>query len=76
MSWNFKDFVYTLFYKNNFLRAKFLVLVKNLRTNEEQSQACCPAGHKNKVSRLAISKIIKTEHQNRTHLSFIILYCM
>ena len=34
-------------YKNNFIRTKALVLAKNLRTSYEQSQACCPAKHKN-----------------------------
>ena len=40
-----------------------MVLVKNLRTSSEQSQACCPTEHKNKASRLEISEIIRTEHQ-------------
>ena len=67
--------LHSFFYKGNLIKTKALVLTKNLRTNQEQSQACCPAEHKNKVSRLAISKIIRTEHQNRAWLSFI-LYCM
>ena len=70
-------FVYkhSFIYKNNFIRTKALVLAKNLRTNQEQSQACCPAEHKNKVSKFAISKIIRAEHQNRVWLS-LILQCM
>ena len=40
-----------------------MVLVKNLRTSSEQSQACCPTEDKNKASRLEISEIIRTEHQ-------------
>ena len=47
---------------------KDLVLAKNLRTSSEQSQACYSAEHKNKVPRLAISKIIRTEHENRAWL--------
>ena len=49
----FVDFcILTLFfYKNNFIRTKALILAKNLRTSSEQSQACCPTEHKNKVSR-------------------------
>ena len=66
----------TLFYyKNNFVRTKALIVAKNLRTSSEQSQACCSTEHKSKVSRLAILKIIRTKHQNRTWLSFI-FYCM
>ena len=69
-------FAYTLFlYKNKSIRTKPLVLKKKLRTNNEKNKDYCPAEHKNKVSRLAISKIIKTEHQNRAWLSFI-LCCM
>ena len=63
------------FYKNSFIKTKALALVKKLRTNLEQSRACCPTEHKNKVSGLAISKIMRTEHQNRAWLS-LILYCM
>ena len=47
--------IHSFFHKNNFIRTKDFVLVKN----KEQSQAYCPADHKNKVSRLAISKIIR-----------------
>ena len=67
--------IHSFFYKDNFIRTKALVLVKNLRTSQEQSQACCPAEHENKVSRLAVSKIIRAEHQNRTWLP-LMLYCM
>ena len=56
------------FYKNNFIRTKVLILAKNLRTSQEQSQACCPTEHKNKVSRLAIYKIIRTRHEKRAWL--------
>ena len=47
---------------------------KKLRTSLEQSQACCPTEHKNKVSRLAILKIIRAK-QSKAWLS-LILYCM
>ena len=67
--------IHSFLYKNKFIRTKPLVLKKKLRTNTEKNKDYCPAEHKNKVSRLAISKIIKTEHQNRAWLSFI-LYCM
>ena len=53
----------------------FPILVFEGSLSIEQSQACCPAEHKNKVSRLTISKIIRTEHQNSSWLS-LILYCM
>ena len=59
----------TIQYKN-----KSFGFGKELRISYEQSQACCPAEHKNKVSRLAISKVM-TEHQNRAWLS-LILYCI
>ena len=62
-------------YERNFIRAKVLILARNLRTSEEESQACCPTEQKNKVSSLAILKIIRTKHQNRAWLS-LILYCM
>ena len=45
----------TLFWYKN----KSLSFGKKLRISKEQSQACCPAEHKNKVSRLAISKVTK-----------------
>ena len=61
----FRNLLHSFF----FIRTKALVLVKNLRISLEQSQACCPAEHKNKGFRLAISKIM-TEHQNRTWLSY------
>ena len=51
-----------LFYKNNFIRTKALILVRKLRTNQEQRQACCPTEQKSKVSRLAILKIIRTQN--------------
>ena len=41
------------FYKNNFIRTKDLFWQRKLRASWEQSQDCCPAEHKNKVSRLA-----------------------
>ena len=66
---------YTLCYERNFIRAKVLILARNLRTSEEESQACCPTEQKNEVSSLAILKIIRTKHQNRAWLS-LILYCM
>ena len=67
---------YTLcFYKNNFTRTKALILAKNLGTSYEQRQVCYPTEHKNKLSWLAILKIIGTKHQNRARLS-LILYCM
>ena len=56
------------------MRTKALIWEKNLGTALEQSQACCPTEHKNKVSRLAIHKL-RTIHQNRAWLS-LILYCM
>ena len=56
--------LHSFLYKNNFIRTKALVLEKN-----------CLAEHKNKVSRLAVSKMIMTEYQNRAWLS-LILYCM
>ena len=66
----------TLFsYKNNFTRTKALVLVKKIKSKLRKIQACCAAEHKNKVSRLAIHKIISREHQNRAFLSPT-LYCM
>ena len=52
------------------MRIKSLVLVKKIRISKEQSQSCCPAEHKNKVPRLAISKIM-TEHQNRAWLYIV-----
>ena len=35
-----------------------MILAKNLRTKQEQSQVCYPTGHKNKKSGLAILKVI------------------
>ena len=64
-----------LFYKNNFIRTKASILAKNLRKTYEQGQACCPTEHKNKVSSLAILRIIRGKHQNKAWLS-LILYCM
>ena len=62
------------FYKNNFMITKALVWVKKLRTNKEQNQACCPAERKNKVSRLAISNMVRTQNQNRACLSLILYF--
>ena len=58
----------------NTIQEQKLRFGKELRISYEQSQACCPAEHKNKVSKLAISKVM-TEHQNRAWLS-LILYCI
>ena len=66
---------YTLFFIKQFYKNKSLGFGKNLRASQEQNRVCCPAEHKNNVSRLAIYKIIRTEHQNRAWLS-LILYCM
>ena len=61
-------------YKNNFIRTKILVLVKGLRTSQEQSHACCSAEHKNKVSRqvtsLAVTYMDYFYSQTLTLLSF------
>ena len=46
-----------------------MVLVKNLRTSSEQSQACCPTEHKNKASRLEISEIITSVFKGQNLLS-------
>ena len=35
---------------------------KNLRTRQEQIQACCPIEHKRKVFRLAVLKIIRVQN--------------
>ena len=56
-----------------FYRSKSLGFGKKLRIRYEQSQACCPTEHKNKVFRPTISKIM-TEHQNRAWLSLILCY--
>ena len=56
------NYFFEIFYTLFFLRTKTLILVKNLRISQEQSQACCSAEH-NKLSRLAISKRMP-EHQN------------
>ena len=53
---------YSFLYKNNFIRTKAL--------------ACCPAEPKNKVSRLAISKIRRTEEHQKSAWLSLILYCM
>ena len=57
-----------------FCKNKRLGFSKKFRINEEKSQACCHAEHKNKVSRLAISKIM-TKHQNRAwKRTYIVLH--
>ena len=61
---------------NNFRRTKALILAKNLRTSSEQITMCCPTEHKNKLSRLAIVKIIGTDEQSEQSLAVTILYCM
>ena len=55
------------FYKNNFIRKKALVLVKKIKNKLRTKPGLlfCSAKHKKKVSRLTISKIIESEHQNR-----------
>ena len=59
-----------LFYKNNFITTKVLILgEKKLKTSSGQSQACPPSEHKNKVPMLVILKIIRTKHQNSAWLS-------
>ena len=63
LNYFFEIFCTLFFYKN-----------KSLGFSKEQSQACCPAEHKNKVSMLAISKTM-AKHQNRAWLS-LILYCI
>ena len=60
----------TLFFNKN----KSLGFGIKIRISSEQSKACCPAEHKNKVSRLAISKIM-IEHQNRAYVSLRV-YCI
>ena len=62
---NFFEIFNTFFYEN-----KILGFGKKIRISKEQSQSCCPAEHKNKVPRLAISKIM-TEHQNRAWLYIV-----
>ena len=61
MRLNYFSKFFSLFF---LIRTKVLVLVKNLRISSEQRQTCCLTEHKNKVSRLAIFKIM-TEYHNR-----------
>ena len=49
------------FFEEQFFQKQILILENNLRTSQEQSQACCPTEHKKKVFRLSILKIIKTK---------------
>ena len=53
---HFADDTY-IFFKKNIIRTKPLIWKKKLRTISEQSQACCPTEHKDKVSR--------KKHQNK-----------
>ena len=63
-----------LFYNNNFILTKALVLAKNVRTSLEQSHACCPEEHKNRRSRIAISKIIRTTSEQSLAVTYIVLH--
>ena len=58
------NYFFEFFFYSFFIITKDLALVKYLRVSQELSQVCCLTEHKNKASRLAISKIM-TEHQNR-----------
>ena len=61
--------------KNNFIRTNALVLVKKFKNKLRTKPGLLSRKHKNKVSRLAISKIIRTEHQNRSlAVTYIVLH--
>ena len=63
------SFLQEQFYKNKSLG----FFAENLRTNKEQNQACCSTEHKNKVSKLAIAKIIRaTSEQPDCHLNYTV----
>ena len=53
--------VYITFLSKQFYKNECLILPKK-RTSQEQRQASCPIEHKNKVSRFAILKIIRTQN--------------
>ena len=59
----------------NFPKVSKINKINCLELEREREREREREEYKNKVSRLAISKIIRTEHQNRAWLS-LILYCM
>ena len=79
----YEAFIYTLsLYQNNCITTKALTLakkMKNMLTSKiiKNKINNSPTEHKDKVSRPATLKIIRTKHQNRAWLSliyYIILY--
>ena len=60
--------------KEKFYKNKTLGLGKKFKNKIRTKPGLLSAEHKNKVSRVAISKIIGTEHQERASLSLILYY--